>query len=659
LATNNFKHTYMKKQIIILALSFISISVFGQVDPIVMEVGGKKITKSEFLQIYLKNNPTPLYDAKSLDEYMELFTKFKLKVAEAEALGYDTVPKLKKELEGYRKQLSAPYLIDSAKNEAMVVEAYERTKREIRASHILVRLEPTALPADTLVAYNKILALKARIEKGEKFYDVAKQKSEDPSAQSNGGDLGFFTAFQMVYPFEEAAFNTKIGQISNPVRTRFGYHLINVVDSRPARGTIKTAHIMVATSKNSTAEDNDAARKKADEIYAKLEKGEKFEDLVKSFSDDPSSNTKDGVLPAFGSGTTTRMVTEFEDAAFALKNNGDYSKPVKTDYGFHIIKRIEWTDLVKFEVAKKDLQNKVNKDERAMKTQDSYVLKLKKAYNYTNTSKKTIKWFNSNLDTNYFIGKWNADKLKTDKTLFKLDDKNYTQKDFANYLVKNQRGVSRDVPVNVVNTQYKKWEKESILAYEESKLESKYPEFKALMNEYHDGIILYEIMTDKVWNMAMQDTNGLKEYFNKNRSKYNWGTRIDAIVYECSTKDIADKVSKMIQNDTISSKNVIDVINKESELNLRVRTNKFDKDQTPYLKGQNIVKGINTTYSFEGKFYVLKVAEILAPAPKELTESKGAITSDFQNHLETQWLEQLAKKHPVKINKEVLHSLGK
>ena len=444
----------MKKHFLLLSLLFISITSFGQTDPIIMEVGKNKITKSEFLQIYLKNNPAPVYDTKSLDEYMELFSKFKLKVAEAEALGYDTLPKLKKELDGYRKQLAAPYLIDSAKNEAMVQEAYQRTKTELRASHILVRLEPSALPADTLIAFNKIMVLKTKIDKGEKFADVARLSSEDPSAKSNLGDLGFFTAFQMVYPFEEAAYNTKIGSVSKPVRTRFGYHLINVVDSRPARGTMKTAHIMVATSKSATSADVEAAKKKIDEIYAKLEKGDKFEDLVKSYSDDPSSNSKEGVLPAFGTGTTTRMVTSFEDAAFALKKNGDFSAPIKTEYGYHIIKRVEWTDVPKFETAKKELQSRVNKDERAMKTQDSYVLKLKAAYNYKNKSKKTISWFNSNVDSTFFQGKWKADKLKSDKVLFILDGKKFTQKSFAEFLERNQRGVSKDNIPLIVKNQY-------------------------------------------------------------------------------------------------------------------------------------------------------------------------------------------------------------
>lgn len=651
----------MKKNLLVLVLTVITGLSIGQTDPIIMEIGNKKITKSEFQQIYLKNNPTPQYDQKSLDDYMEMFTKFKLKVTEAEALGYDTIGKLKKELAGYRKQLAAPYLVDSAANKAMVKEAYERTKIEIRASHILVRCEPNALPADTLIAYNKAVELKNRVLKGELFEDVARGPlgSEDPSARSNGGDLGFFTAFQMVYPFEEAAYRTKVGEISNPVRTRFGYHLIYVTDTRPARGTLKVAHIMVATPKSSTPADIESAKKKIDEIYAKIQGGEKFEDLVDDFSDDPSTSTKEGVLPAFGTGTTTRMVTDFENAAFQLKTDGEISKPIKTDYGFHIIKRLEWKDVPDFETAKKDLQNKVNKDERAMKTQDSYVAKLKKAYNYQNQSGKTLKWFEENLDSTYFQGKWKADNLKTDKPLFKLGGKEYTQKQFATYLENNQRGITKENPQTVIHKQYAKWEKEEVLNYEESKLDGKYPAFKSLMNEYHDGIILYEIMTDKVWNKAIQDTVGLKQFFQENRANYVWGERLDALVYECLDQKIADQVYKMIQNDTINSKHVIDVINKDSELNLRVRTNKFETELTPFLKGQNLKKGANKPYELNGKFYVVKIAAILPPTPKELAEAKGAITSDFQNYLEKKWMDQLRINHPVKVYKEVLYSLGK
>lgn len=651
----------MKKNLLIVFGILLSIGVRAQQDPILMEIDGKPVTKSEFLQIYLKNNTEPKYDKAALDEYMQLFVKFKLKVAEAEALGYDTIPKLSKELEGYRKQLALPYLVDAAKNEELVKEAYDRTKTEVRASHILIRIESNASPADTLAAYNRIIGLKKRIEKGEDFAAVAKGKngSEDPSAVNNGGDLGYFNAFQMVYPFEDKAYNTATGTISDPFRTRFGYHIIKVTDRRPARGTIKAAHIMVAVPKTATEEEFKNAEKKINEIYSKLSAGAKFEEMAKEFSDDPSSNQKGGELPPFGTGSTTRMVPSFEDAAFSLKNNGDYSMPVRTDYGYHIIKKLEWNDVKSFDEMKKELTNKVNRDERSKKTQDSFVLKLKKDYNYQDKSKKNVKWFVQNLDTNYYVGKWNADALKSDKPLFMLNGQKFGQQAFATFLENNYRAVRKDENSATVKSQFKNWEKEAILGYEETKLEGKYPDFKALITEYHDGILLYEVMSDKVWNKAMKDTVGLKEYFEQNRSKYMWGNRLDAIVYECLNQQIADQVTKMIKNDTINSKHVLDLINKESELNLRVRTNKFDTEQTTFLKDQNLTIGINKSYMFDGKVYVVKVNEKLEPKNKEFSEAKGATTSDYQNYLEKTWLEELNNKHAVKIYDTVLYSVGK
>ncbi len=633
----------------------------AQQDPILMEIDGNPVTKSEFLQIYLKNNNDPKYDKASLDEYMELFKKFKLKVAEAEALGYDTIPKLKKELEGYHKQLALPYLVDSAKNQQLVEEAYEHTITEVRASHILIRVESNASPEDTLKAFNRMMELKKRIDSGSDFAETAKSKegSEDPSVATNGGDLGYFTAFQMVYPFEEMAYKTPVGSTSQPFRTRFGYHILKVTDKRKSRGTIRTAHIMVAASKSSSEEEKQNALKKINEIYEKLKKGESFESLAKEHSDDPGSSQKGGELPAFGSGTTTRMVPAFEDAAFALLKDGDFSMPIQTDYGYHIIKRIEWKDVKPFADMKKELQMRVNKDERSKKTQDSFVEKLKSTYSYQDFSEKNAAWFIKNLDSNYFIGKWNANKLKSDKVLFKLDGKEFGQKMFASYLENNYRNIRKDRNEEVVKLQLKNWQKQAILDYEESKLASKYPEFKALINEYHDGILLYEIMTDKVWNKAVKDSIGLKNYFESNRSKYMWGNRLDAIVYECLNEKIASEVYLMVQNDSITSKHVIDKINKESELNLRVKTNKFDIEQTPFLKGKDLSVGVNKPYEFNSKFLVVKVTEKLGPKMKELSEAKGGITSDYQNHLESEWLKELNEKHKIKINDSVLYSLGK
>ena len=649
------------KRIVFGILTLVFSLAYGQKDPVILKVNGEKITKSEFLQIYLKNNPNPKYDQASMDEYMDLFKKFKLKVIEAEALGYDTIPKLKREYEGYKRQLAIPYLIDSAQNDSLVREAYFRTVNEVRCSHILVKLDPSATPADTLAAYNRILALKARIDKGEDFASVARMKngSDDPSAANNGGDLGYFTAFQMVYPFEDMAYKTPVGSVSVPFKTRFGYHILKTTGLRLSRGSIKTAHLMINVAKDADQTTKDNAKKKIDEIYQKLKDGAKWEEMVAMYSEDPGTSKKGGELPMFGSGTTQRMVPEFEEVAFALQADGEFSSPLKTNYGYHIIKRLERKDVASFESLKKELQTKVNKDERSKKTQNSFVRKLKAKYNYIAGPAENLVWFETNLDSTYFMGKWNASGLKTNKTLFTLDGVSFGQQQFARYLEKNYRALKKDEGKMTVASQYVNWEKSAILEYEERLLPAKYPDYKALTNEYHDGILLYEVMSDKVWNKAVKDTAGLRAYFIANRDKYMWPARLEATVYECLSLGVANEVASMIVNDTITSKHVIEKINKDSELNLKVKMNKFDPVTTAFMKGKSLVMGVNNTYEFDGKLYVVKVTNMLPVMKKEFSEAKGSATSDYQNFLEKNWLDSLTSKYKVKVNKKVLYNLGK
>lgn len=649
------------KRIVLALTLLVGLNSFGQNDPVIMTIDGKAITKSEFLQIYLKNNNDPKYDKASLDEYMELFKKFKLKVAEAEALGYDTIPKLVKELNGYKKQLALPYLVDSAKNQTLVQEAYNRTTNEVRASHIMLKIAPNASPEDTLALYNRLLDMKKRIEGGESFASVAQGKggSEDPSAANNGGDLGYFTAFQMVYPFEEMAFTTPVGKVSMPFRTRFGYHILQVTDKRPSRGSIETAHIMVSVDRKGTPEGEDAAKAKIDEIYGLLKDGANFEELVEKYSDDPSSNKKKGVLPAFGTGTSTRMVPEFEEAAFALKHDGDFSAPVRTSYGWHIVKRLKLNPVPPFEEMKTSLESKVAKDERAKTTQSSFISKLKSEYGYTDKHTKPISWFYSNMDSTYFQGKWTGENLKKNKPMFTLDGKSYGQKDFATFLRSNYRGMQNSDLKAVIDVQYGKWVNDVVLGYEESRLADKYPGYRALVTEYHDGILLYEVMSDLVWNKAMKDTTGLKNYYENHKDNYMWGQRIDGDVYECYSREAADKAFQLLKNDTIQPAHVVKLINGDSELNIRHRNGKFDKDKTTYLSSASLSVGLNAPFEAEGKFYVVKAKELLAPGNKEFNEAKGAITSDYQNYLEKEWLKQLAEKHKIVVHTDVLYSLGK
>ncbi len=649
----------MMKRMIVLTFAMTFGLASAQEDQVIMTVDGEPVVKSEFLQIYLKNNDAPRYDKEALDEYMDLFVKFKLKVAEAEALGYDTIPKLVRELNGYREQLALPYLIDSTKNDELIQEAYERMKTEVRASHILIRVESNASPEDTLTAYNRLVALKGRIDKGEDFASVARGKmgSEDPSAVKNGGDLGYFTAFQMVYPFEEKAYNTNVGEISEPFRTRFGYHILKVTDKRDARGTIDAAHLMISVKEDEDEKNISIAKAKIDEIYGLLKNGENFEELTKKYSDDPSTSDKGGVLPSFGTGTTTRMVPEFENAAFSLKNNGDISEPIKTQYGYHIIKRIAWKPLDSFEVLERQITSKVAKDERSKQTQNSFVQKLKVEYGFTTNKKEALTWFYENIDSTYHYGKFDPNSINTNLEVFKLGDQIFTQQDFADYLSKNFRSERMDHPKVVVDNQYVRWEKKTILDFEKSKLAAKYPAFKALINEYHDGILLYEVMSDKVWNKAMKDTSGLKQYHANNKDNYVWQKRYNLELIEAYNKSDAKKAFKLMKKGKMDITKVAQELNSESQLKVKYTQGKFETTNLSYLHDDLKVK-LNKPYQKEDKFYIVRIKDILEAGPKEFKEAKGAITSDYQDFLEKEWLQELRAKHSVEINYDALYSLG-
>lgn len=647
----------MKKLIVLLFVSSISMT-FAQNDPVIMTINDKEVRKNEFLQIYLKNNDDPQFAKDSLDAYMELFVKFKLKVAEAEALGYDTIPRLMSELKGYRDQLAIPYLIDSAANKALIQEAYDRTRNEVRASHILVKVSPDASPSDTLAAWNRIDGLRKRVLNGEDFAAVAQSKNgSDDNAGANGGDLGYFSAFQTVYPFEDQAYKTNKGDVSPIFRTEFGYHIIKVADKIPARGLIETAHIMIAVKENAVNTAVEAGKQKIDEIYALLQEGASFEELAAKYSDDGSTSKKGGVLPAFGTRTRTRMFPSFEEAAFALENDGDYTEPIRTPVGFHIIKRINRSDIPTYDELIDEISKKVAKDERSKKTQDSFVTKLKKEYNYEDQTATGLKWFKENIDSSYYNGKFDFSELESNDPIFTIKGQTYTQQQFADYLAKKYRVGRQDQIDKVIDLQFQRYEKEEIIELEKSMLADKYPAYKALITEYHDGILLFEVMSDKVWNKAIKDTTGLKAYYEQHKNQYTWNERINAEYIECYNSADAKKAYKLMKKGNLDITKVASEMNEESKLSVKFKTGKFELSKYAFLN-KNLKVKLNKPYEIDGKFYVVRVKEKIGAGPKELNEAKGAVTSDYQNYLEDQWLQELKEKHKVVINKEALYSIG-
>lgn len=628
---------------------------FTQDSSIILTVADEEVTRAEFENIFKKNNRDADVSKEALEEYMELFINFKLKVNEAESMGMDTMQKFVKELKGYRDQLARPYLTDSEQNEALVRQAYERKKDEIRASHILISVQPNASPEDTLKAWKEVSNIRKQAVSGKDFGTLAKTHSDDPSAKDNGGDLGYFSALQMVYPFENAAYNTEVGEISEPTRTRFGYHIIKVHDRRESRGEIKVAHIMVRTSEKDNAERLELAEKQIKDIHMELEEGGDFAELALKYSDDGSSSAKGGELPWFGAG---RMVEEFEDAAFALEEDGEISEPIKSRYGWHIIKRLEYKPVGSYEELEGELKSRIAKDSRSEKTKESFVNKLKKEYDFKAYS-RNLKPILNKLDTNIFNGNWDVSKADgMNKPLFELDGKEYTQSDFAKYLDDKQRKKRRthDSPVNYGREMYDQYEEETIFEYENSRLEEKYPEFKALMKEYRDGILLFELTDMLVWSMAVKDSAGLQAFYEANKDDYTYGERASGTLYFCDNADIAKQARKMARKGK-SKDDIRDKLNKESNLHVRMEDVKLEKGDREFLEGIAWEKGLSENIDHNNQIVFLHTKEILPPEPKPLSEVRGLVTAAYQNQLEKEWLEELRNKYEYEVNEEVLYSI--
>lgn len=656
----------LTKGIITAAALILGLQVWSQnTDQVLMNIAGENITKSEFLGVYQKNNTKgEAIDKKSLDEYLDLFINFKLKVKAAEVLGLDTIKSFRDELGGYRKQLAQPYLIDENANMALLDEAYKRKGEDIRASHILIRVDKNALPADTLAAYNKAMQIRKMLLKGENFGKLASETSDDQSAKDrqqegrtirgNKGDLGYFTVFDMVYAFETGAYRTKIGEISMPIRSEFGYHLIKVTDRKPAMGKAQIAHILFLFPKNATAADSAAVKAKAAAAYKKLLAGTDFTAVAKEFSEDKGTSDKGGVLPWFG---VNRMVPEFIENIAKLKQAGDYSAPFQTNFGWHIIKFIEQKPIGSFEENKTDLKQKLTKNDRSVKSEESFVAKLKKEYNFSQEIKARDEFYTVVTDS-VFKNKWKAtDAAGLTKKLFSIGQKTYTQQDFAKYLESKQKNATGQSIPAFVNATYYAFVTESCMAYEDNQLEGKYPDFKALMSEYHDGILLFDLTDQKVWTKAIKDTTGLKEFYEKNKKDYMWPERLNASILSF-TDAKAIKLARKFVKKSFSNAQILGRLNHDSTIVVTIEQKKFVKGDNSLIDGIAWQKGVSAdmpTDSTHTGFIV--VHGVVPPEPKLLGEAKGLITADYQNYLEKEWIATLRANYPVTVNREVLNSI--
>jgi peptidyl-prolyl cis-trans isomerase SurA len=648
----------MKKfPVLFLFLSLLPFTAMTQ-DEVLLTIDGQPVMRSEFVRIYHKNNNIQGFENKTAAEYLELFINFRLKVHEALQLGFDTITSFRTELAGYREQLAEPYLQDRQLIDSMLQEAYYRTLNEVNASHIMVKLPPNPSASDTLKAYSRIMEIRKRLLAGESFEKIAREESDDPSAKINEGRLGWFSAFAMVLPFENAVYHLHIGELSLPVRSRYGYHIIRLNGERPSLGEIKLSHIMIRANRNDKKEILDKAKEKIDSCYQLLKSGSSFSDVAKKYSEDAGSAQSGGQMRWLRSGA---LPQEIEDIVFNLKDSGSYTTPVQSDYGWHIFRLDGKRPVASFNQMKSQLEQRIMADERGKISSESFLNALIKEYGLKQYP-ENISVLATLMDSSVYSGNWNS-AIAGDliEPVFTIDKREFTQNDLARYIVQTKQYRQNETLSDIVNRKCKELINKELIAFEKENLEKKYPEFRYLMEEYHDGILLFNIMDVMVWNKAISDTSGLRIYFDQHREDYRWKERADVSVYSLHdgsrlklTRKLAGKRAKV----NWPAAEMIKMICKQDTLPcVEIADHQYEKGESLPDHGFEWKKDFMKIVQDGTQIKVIYVNALLPPALKAFNEVRGQVTADYQNFLDKQWIETLRAKYPVVINYTVLNQI--
>lgn len=640
----------MKSKILLVALALASVATVDakkNSDPVLMTVNGKKIPLSEFQYLYNKNN-TQQSEKQSIDEYVDMFVTYKLKVADAEAAGIDTTAAFKKEFLGYRNELARPYLRDSTVYDRLVAEAYDRMKEDVDVSHIMVnRGESQETDAKNAAMLDSI---RTAIINGADFNELALKYSIDPGVKRNQGHMGWMSANQYPYSFEVTAYNTPVGTISPVIQTDFGHHIVKVHGRRPARGEVLVQHILKLTQ-GRAPEQAEKQKQAIDSIYGLLKNGADFDSLAIALSEDPGSARNGGKLPWFGTG---RMVPEFEEASFSL-DNGQISEPFATSYGYHIVKKIDSKGVKSFDEAKEAISRSMSHDMRSAMPEKAKLDELKKEYKSTihnSALEKVVAEINAHGKLDSAV----VDKFRFDRTaLLSVGRKNIPVCEvMSNVPLYSVANAASGIAI-VKETANKMLDDATIEAGRDA-LVAKHPDYRNLVNEYRDGMLLFEVSNQNVWEKASKDKAGLEEYFKANRAKYNWDTpRFKGYIVFTPNDSVESAVKEYLKINSVTADSITTVMRREFGRDVKV-------ERVIAAKGDNAIvdavafgaeKPEPTTrwsnyFAFEGRIIAL---------PEEAADVRGAVTTDYQSQLEKEWVASLKSKYPVTINRKVLDKL--
>ena len=651
----------MKACFLSLVLIMSSVGITAQTnDPVIMKINDKDFKKSEFEYFYNKYNNEDVIDKRSLNDYIDLFKNLKLKVAEAESQGMDTTANFLSELSGYRSTEAKSYLDNPEVNEGLVLREYDRMKDMVEVSHLMIAFPGVKnnnfkiLPSDTLEIYNKAVQIRNRLLKGESFEKLTAELSDDPNLQRSErpGYIGWVTGLMLTPSFEDVVFDTPAGKIGQLIRSNFGYHIVKIHAKKENPGQINAAHILLIFPSETDSVQVDP-EKKINEIYAELMNGADFASLAKEYSNDQGSASRGGELGFFGFGM---MVKEFQDAAFGLKEVGDISKPFKTQYGYHIVKLLGKKPLEPFDEKRKEIENKFGSGGYFIPLHQTGIENMKKELGFKKNDASYATLL-SKANTVYPTDSLFFDSFETqDATLFAIGDAKYTVSQFINYLKKNTRSVF-SLSTELLNDRLQWFEYSSLNEYRDKSLESNYPEFKNLIQEYRDGILMFDISNREVWEKASEDTEGLAAYFEKNKQNYTWNEPYYkgyvVFVKDAKTKKKMQKeISKKTPDDAAKYLNdnykIGDVIYVKTEKGLFKKGDNAFADEVIFKTGT-----AEKPEGFQDFFLIGK----LLNAPESYTDIRGLVVTDYQNYLEEAWLKELNGKYKVTVYPEVINTI--
>ena len=575
-------------------------------NPVLFTVDSTSISTEEFIYNFGKNidYSDSGITQKDINEYLDLYINFKLKVREALLQGLDTTVSFINEFNKYKDQLTESYLKDDSIIIKLVHETYERMKYEVNVSHIIIQVQNQNNPVDTLKAFNEINDIYDKLKAGENFEQLAIKYSEDPSVISNKGNLGFFSALQMVYPFESMAYNTPVGEFSKPFKTRFGYHILKVNDIRQSKGKVQVAHIMLRLSDQMTKKDSVYLENRIRQLYDSLNNGGNWNVLCKQFSEDANTKNNGGILQPFVVG---RVVPSFSEVAFNLNYPNEISKPVLTPYGWHIIKLIKRFPLESFEDLKEELTERVKRDSRSELTHTYLIAKLKRENDFQINVMVKDRCLDLS-DSSLIIGKWMFDSTEQflGEDLFTIQEQKYPVKQFFNFVTQNQKRNASSDPQIYMNELLNNFIEEELIEYEKSHLEEKYYDYKMLVKEYREGILLFDLMNKEVWNKALIDTIGLRNYYQHHIDEYLWEERLDAMIFSSNNMQEIDMVRNLLKqtyypiSENILSLNLSDEVELKSIMHNELDSifHVIEKDSTQFMEVScsKIVKDIFLEY---------------------------------------------------------------